>query len=49
MIQYNARQGIKLGKNTTEKDLYELFGDQIEVTDSKGKVIKDYWNKYKKQ
>jgi len=29
MSNYNARQTIKLGKNTTEKDLYDLFGDAI--------------------
>ena len=46
-IQYNAHQSIKLGKNTTEKDLYELFGDSIETRDSKGNIIPDYLkNKY---
>ena len=29
---YNAYQTIKLGENTTERDLYNLFGDTIEVT-----------------
>jgi len=48
-MNYNATQNIKLGKDTTERDLYELFGDQIEVRNEKGKLIKDYWNKYKKQ
>ena len=48
-MNYNARQDIKLGKNTTERDLYELFGEQIEVRNEKGKLIKDYWSKYKKQ
>ena len=32
---YNAYQTIKLGENTTEKDLYDLFGDAIETRDSK--------------
>jgi hypothetical protein len=46
-IKYNAYQTIKLGKNTTEKDLYELFGDTIETRDSKGNIITDYLkNKY---
>ena len=43
-MNYNATQNIKLGKDTTERDLYELFGDQIEVRNEKGKLIKDYWN-----
>ena len=29
MSNYKAYQTIKLGKNTTEKDLYDLFGDAI--------------------
>ena len=45
-IQYNAYQSIKLGKNTTEKDLYELFGDAVVKCDKAGKEIKDYFNKY---
>jgi len=48
-MNYNMRQCIECGKNTTERDLYELFGDQIEVRNNKGKLIKDYWNKYKNQ
>ena len=39
MSNYNAYQSIKLGKNTTEKDLYDLFGDSIGVRDSKGNEI----------
>ena len=42
-IRYNAYQNIKLGKNTTEKDLYELFGDAVAVYDENGKEIKDYF------
>ena len=49
-IQYNAYQSIKCGKNTTEKDLYELFGDAITVHDGKGNEIKDYFkHKYNKR
>ena len=49
-IQYNAYQSIKLGKNTTEKDLYELFGDAVSVHDGKGNEIKDYFkHKYNKR
>jgi len=49
-IQYNAYQSIKLGKNTTEKDLYELFGDSVGVMDEKGNEIKDYFkHKYNKR
>jgi len=44
-IQYNAYQCIKLGKNTTEKDLYDLFGDSIGVRDSKGNEIPNYFEK----
>ena len=29
MSNYKAQQTIKLGKNSTEKDLYDLFGDAI--------------------
>ena len=29
MSNYKAYQTVKLGKNTTEKDLYDLFGDAI--------------------
>ena len=48
-IQYNAYQSIKLGENTTEKDLYDLFGDSIGVRDSKGNEIPNYFeNKYGK-
>ena len=47
---YNAYQTIKLGKNTTEKDLYDLFGDSVGVMDEKGNEIKDYFkNKYNKR
>ena len=42
-IQWNAYQSIKLGKNATEKDLYELFGDAVGVYDENGKEIKDYF------
>ena len=46
-IQYNAYQTIKLGKNATEKDLYDLFGDAVQTRDSKGNVIPNYLkNKY---
>ena len=49
-VQYNAYQSIKLGKNTTEKDLYDLFGDSVGVMDEKGNEIKDYFkNKYNKR
>jgi len=41
--QYNAYQTIKCGKGTTEKDLYELFGDAVSVYDENGKEIKDYF------
>ena len=41
---------IFLLKNTTEKDLYELFGDAITVHDGKGNEIKDYFkHKYNKR
>ena len=47
---YNAYQTIKLGKNTTEKDLYDLFGDAIETRDEKGNVLPNYLkNKYNKR
>ena len=47
-IKYNAYQSIKLGKNTTEKDLYNLFGDAVSVYDEHGNEIKDYFkNKYR--
>ena len=42
-IQYNAYQSIKLGKNTTEKDMYKLFGDAVAVYDENGNEIKDYF------
>ena len=46
--KYNAYSSIKLGKGTTEKDLYELFGDAISVYDEHGNEIKDYFkNKYR--
>ena len=41
--KYNAYSSIKLGKGTTEKDLYELFGDAVSVHDENGKEIKDYF------
>mgnify|MGYP003127175372 CR=1 FL=1 len=45
--KYNAYQTIKLGENTTEKDLYDLFGDSISVMDEKGNEIPNYFkNKY---
>ena len=47
MHNYKAYRTIKLGKNSTERDLYELFGDQIAVS-IEGEVVKDYWKKYKK-
>ena len=47
MSNYKAYQTIKLGKNTTEKDLYDLFGDAIETRDDKGNVLPNYLkNKY---
>ena len=47
MSNYKAYQTIKLGKNTTEKDLYNLFGDSIGVMDEKGNEIPNYFkNKY---
>ena len=50
MSNYKAYQCIKFCKNTTEKDLYDLFGDSIGVRDSKGNEIKDYFkNKYNKR
>jgi len=49
-VQYNAYQSIKFCKNTTEKDLYDLFGDSVGVMDEKGNEIKDYFkNKYNKR
>ena len=49
-VQYNAYQCIKFCKNTTEKDLYDLFGDSVGVMDEKGNEIKDYFkNKYNKR
>ncbi len=35
MSNYKARQTIQLGKNTTEKDLYNLFGDAITKSTTK--------------
>ena len=47
MSNYKAYQSIKLGENTTEKDLYNLLGDAIETRDSKGNVLPNYLkNKY---
>ena len=47
MSNYKAYQSIKLGENATEKDLYDLFGDTIEVRDDKGNVLPNYLkNKY---
>ena len=49
MSNYRAYQSIKLGENTTEKDLYDLFGDSIGVMDEKGNEIPNYFeNKYGK-
>jgi hypothetical protein len=49
-IQYNAYQSIKFCKNTTEDDLYNLFGDSIGVMDDRGNEIKDYFkHKYNKR
>ena len=41
--KWNAYSTIKLGKGTTEKDMYELFGDAVAVYDENGKEIKDYF------
>jgi len=50
MSNYRAYQSIKFCKNTTEKDLYDLFGDSVGVMDEKGNEIKDYFkNKYNKR
>ena len=50
MSNYKAYQSIKLGENTTEKDLYDLFGDAIETRDEKGNVLPNYLkNKYNKR
>jgi hypothetical protein len=35
MSNYKARQTIQLGKNTTEEDLYNLFGDAISKSTTK--------------
>jgi hypothetical protein len=35
MSNYKARQTIQLGKNTTEEDLYNLFGDAITKSTTK--------------
>ena len=35
MSNYRARQTVKLGKNTTEEDLYNLFGDAISKSTTK--------------
>ena len=49
MSNYRAYQSIKLGKNTTEKDLYDLFGYSVGVMDEKGNEIPNYFkNKYGK-
>ena len=49
MSNYRSYQSIKLGENTTEKDLYDLFGDSIGVMDEKGNEIPNYFkNKYGK-
>ena len=42
-IKYNAYSTIKCGKGTTEKDMYELFGDAVAVYDENGNEIKDYF------
>ena len=47
MSNYKAYQTIKLGENTTERDLYNLFGDAIATRDDKGNVLPNYLkNKY---
>ena len=35
MSNYKARQTIQLSKNTTEEDLYNLFGDAISKSTTK--------------
>ena len=35
MSNYKARQTIQLGKNTTEEDLYNIFGDAITKSTTK--------------
>ena len=35
MSNYKARQTIQLGNNTTEEDLYNLFGDAITKSTTK--------------
>ena len=50
MSNYRAYQSIELGKNTTEKDLYDLFGGAVSVYDENGNEIKGYLKiKYNKR
>tara|TARA_R100000742_G_C4207858_1_gene35070 strand:- start:413 stop:589 length:177 start_codon:yes stop_codon:yes gene_type:complete len=47
---YKAYSAITFCKNTTEKDLYDLFGDSVGVMDERGNEIKDYFkHKYNKR
>ena len=47
---YYGYQYIILCEITTVKDLYDLFGDTIEVRDDKGNVLPNYLkNKYNKR
>ena len=42
---YKAYSAITFCKNTTEEDLYNLFGDSIGVMDEKGNEIPNYFKK----
>ena len=42
---YKAYSAITFCKNTTEKDLYDLFGDSVGVMDDRGNEIPNYFQK----
>ena len=41
--QYKAYNAITFCENTTEQDLYDLFGESIGVLDENGKEVPDYF------
>ena len=48
--KWNAYSTIKLGEGTTEKDMYDLFGEAVSVYDENGNEIKGYLKrKYNKR
>ena len=45
MSKYRAYNTIKFCENTTEKDLYDLFGNSVGAMDEKGNEIPNYFKK----